>query len=93
MKQMIESECTCCGTKLDACIHPDEATGTIFNTPKTPSEGDFTICIECANVMRYNEDFTLRALDQDDMDHIYRNKELFSEINHMIDQVRTNNSK
>lgn len=53
-----EQKCPTCGTKLDAAASPDGA---------TPNAGDFTICVECGEWMRFNDDLTLRSFTKKDV--------------------------
>lgn len=46
-----ESRCPYCDYKLDAAGHPDG---------HTPSEGDASVCLSCAQVMVFAADLTVR---------------------------------
>jgi hypothetical protein len=59
-----EQQCPSCGCKLNAmCDLEGEAVPNDGNRP-------FTVCIECAEVLVVEPDFSLRLLDADDMDEL-----------------------
>lgn len=49
-----ESNCPICGHVMDAVSD--------FETASAPSEGDLSVCMECAAVLTFNADLTLRIL-------------------------------
>ena len=55
--KMPESNCTNCGKKLDGALGPG-----------TPQPGDLTVCADCSEVLAFNDDLTLRALDDTDFE-------------------------
>lgn len=53
------SPCLACGKKLDA--------STSTEGDHKPSPGDATVCLECAHLMMYADDMTLRELTDEEM--------------------------
>ena len=49
--QLPESRCPYCNYKLDAAGSPEGA---------TPSEGDWTVCLQCASPLVFNSDLNVR---------------------------------
>ncbi len=50
------------------CQHElDTVTSAPMNPEATPSEGDITVCIECASVLIFKEDLTVRKPDATEM--------------------------
>lgn len=54
-----ENICPYCNKKLDACSNMTGEDG--------PDDGDFTLCLYCAAVLRFNNDLTIRPATRDDM--------------------------
>ena len=48
-----EQFCPYCFHRLDSA--------TSFDTEESPQPGDFTVCISCANILRYGEGMSLHA--------------------------------
>ena len=51
--RIVETFCPSCFTRLDAA--------TSMYSPGAPSPGDFTICLECASVLTFNDNMQLVA--------------------------------
>ncbi|HVQ49770.1 MAG TPA: hypothetical protein VMS92_06950 [Mycobacterium sp.] len=56
------TSCPHCGYKMDAAS-PVEGTGV-------PSEGDFSVCINCAGLMVFTHDMTLRKFGEADYEEL-----------------------
>lgn len=53
--------CPTCGYRADGASN-------VFN-PKAvrPKSGDFSMCMSCGEILRFNDDYTMRALTYDDI--------------------------
>lgn len=52
--------CPKCGHLLDAATNP-------ARKPLPPAAGSFSVCIECAAILRFQKDLTLEAAPADDL--------------------------
>ena len=63
MKTLItKSNCPECNTELNA------ATG--IGHEYTPSKDDITVCAECGEILQFNEDLSLRSIDDGVLDEL-----------------------
>jgi hypothetical protein len=54
MRLEVESYCPCCGCRLSGAVGQ--------NTNLPPRPGDFTVCAYCYEILRFQEDLSLRRL-------------------------------
>lgn len=48
------------------CLRRIEAASAADGTNRVPSPGDFSICVHCGAILRYEDDMQLRRVDDDD---------------------------
>lgn len=56
--------CPGCGYKIDC------ATSVDGDSDVLPSPNDFTVCLDCGHICRFNEDLTLRSLNDEDRNEL-----------------------
>jgi hypothetical protein len=91
------TECPKCGRILDTCsgvswegeyMEVDETNG--------PGEGDYTVCVGCGTLLRFNKDLQLEKLTQQHLDKLKKNKEkwtLIKETQNLIRKVMAERQK
>lgn len=57
-----EAKCPSCGAILDGA--------TCIYSNATPSPDDLSVCIYCLHWLRFNNDLTLRTMEQEDIDDL-----------------------
>lgn len=66
---MKERECPHCGKKVDAAIE-------VNFEDTSPTEGDYSVCINCAGVSIYGPNLTLRKPSHLEGLELYRNEDV-----------------
>lgn len=60
--QTPRSTCPCCSAYFSACSGIDHS--------HAPKPGDFSVCIQCAAVLRFLADLTIAEVSNDDIDSL-----------------------
>jgi len=60
---MLATKCPTCGALLDGAAIPESAT----DDRSGPKSGDYTICIKCREISRFDDDLQLRAPTEKDI--------------------------
>jgi hypothetical protein len=77
--------CPGCGYLIDAAADSDDE-GAI------PSPEDFTICLDCGHICRFNEDLTLRNLTEEDREFLTQfpdTEQKLNEISFIVKAMKT----
>ncbi len=77
-------ECNCpnCGHRFSAASSLDDASAK-------PSAGDFTVCIECAQLLAFDDDLRVRKITAEEVRHIMTTTpEIWRKIEHTQRAVR-----
>lgn len=71
-KRVPSAPCPTCGKKLDAA--------TCMSSDAQPRPGDYTVCLYCANVLRFRDGMKLAVLSLEDAEDLARDREFARKI-------------